>query len=228
VASASLAGEGAGTREALRRLLRQNGILYASERQPILGRNGESGPWAFYSWNVSLTPVGLQLIAANMVERLKTFRSTQLASYGYTGLPILSACVALGDGKYTAVSIRERRKQTLACRRIDGPLDHSRPVVVIDDSISSGTSLINAINALENEGFEVEGSLALVRFPGRLGCEFAYRNGYRAEWLFDIWRDLEMLRLEAGPQPAAPFAVGGHRIADGLTPAAVARLRANQ
>jgi AMMECR1 domain-containing protein len=223
VASASLAGEGAGTREALRRLLRQNGILYASERQPILGRNGESGPWAFYSWNVSLTPVGLQLIAANMVERLKTFRSTQLASYGYTGLPILSACVALGDGKYTAVSIRERRKQTLACRRIDGPLDHSRPVVVIDDSISSGTSLINAINALENEGFEVEGSLALVRFPGRLGCEFAYRNGYRAEWLFDIWRDLEMLRLEVPPQSTASVAIGGHRIADGLTPAAVAR-----
>jgi orotate phosphoribosyltransferase/AMMECR1 domain-containing protein len=172
---------------------------------------------------VSLTPAGSRLIAANMLERLQTFRSTQLASYGYTGLPILAACVALGEGKYTALSIRERRKQTVACRRIDGPLDPARPVVVVDDSISSGTSLAQAITALEDEGFEVEGSLALVRFPGRGGCEFAYRNGYRAEWLFDIWEDLAMQEDDPAPRSVFHAALGTHRIANGLTPAAVAR-----
>ncbi len=221
-ASASFAIEGFGAREALRRLLCQNGILHAGEGQPIRSRNGEPAPWAFYSWNVSLTPAGLQLIAVNMLERLQTFRSTQLASYGYTGLPILSACVAFGDGKYTGISIRDRRKQTVACRKIDGPLDPARPVVVIDDSISSGTSLKKAIDALEAEGFEVEGSLALVRFPGRGGCEFAAENGYRAEWLFDIWEDLEM-RPDMMPRAAVPAARGAYRIADGLAPAAVAR-----
>ncbi len=221
--SASFASEGLSEREALRRLLRQNGILRASEAQPIRGRNGEFAPWAFYSWNVSLTPAGARLIAANMLDRLRTFRSTQLASWGYTGLPILSACVALSEGKYTGAAIREKRKQTVACRRIDGPLDPSRPVVVIDDSISSGTSLWQAIQALEEEGIEVEGSLALVRFPAREGCEFAFRNGYRAEWLFDIWQDLEMDSGNTSPRRAFRAARGEYRIAEGLAPAVVAR-----
>jgi AMMECR1 domain-containing protein/orotate phosphoribosyltransferase len=210
-------------REALRQLLRRDGILYAGPTQPIRHINGESAPWAFYSWNVSLTPEGLRLIAANMVERLETFRSTQLASYGYTGLPILSACIALGGGRYTGIGIREQRKQSVACRRIDGPLDPMRSVVIVDDSISSGTSLGKAIAALEAEGFEVEGSLALVRFPGRGGCEFAQLNGYRAEYLFDIWDDLGM-RIEGADQVRSLTAVtGGGRIPDGLDPADAAR-----
>lgn len=219
----SFATAGLSEREALRRLLRQNGILRASEQQPIRHRNGDSAPWAFYSWNVSLTPAGSRLIAANMLDRLRTFRSTQLVSYGYTGLPILSACIALSEGRYTAAAIREQRKQTVACRRIDGPLDKSQPVVIVDDSISSGTSLGQAIAALEDEGIEVEGSLALVRFPARGGCEFANRNGYRAEWLFDIWDDLEM--REGKPDSRREFlaAPGYHQIADGLAPALVAR-----
>ena len=36
------------------------------------------------------------------------------------------------------------------------------PVVVIDDSLSSGTSLRKAIQTLEEEGFDVEGAVAMV------------------------------------------------------------------
>ena len=105
------------------------------------------------------TTEGLRLAARNLLEALETFGTTQLASYGYTGLPLLSACILEGGGKYSGLSIREKRKAHLTNRRIDGNIDRSKSVVVIDDSLSSGTSLHKAITALEEEGSEVEGTL---------------------------------------------------------------------
>lgn len=212
-------------REHLRRLLKEQGILYANSTHPIRHRDGSLAPWAFYSWNVSLTPDGLRLAALNLLERLRGFHSTQLASYGYTSLPLVSACVLLGEGRYTALCVREQRKTYLAGRQVDGPADKTRPIIVVDDSLSSGTSLHRAIAVLEEDGFEVEGALALVHFPYRGGLEWATAVGYRVDTLFDIWADLDMPRPPLRPgwrSVMLQFDVHT-RIPDGLHPALVAR-----
>jgi orotate phosphoribosyltransferase/AMMECR1 domain-containing protein len=211
-------------RNELRALLRSDGMVWATHDQPVVHRDGQPAPWAFYSWGVTLTGRGMVLAARAILERLATFRSTQLASYGYTGMPLLSACVLLGQGRYTGLCIRDRRKAYLTRRRIDGPADPGRPVVVVDDSISSGTSLHAAIEALEADGFDVEGAVALVTFPHRGGAEWAYGHGYRVETVFDVWRDLDMAdaarRLAPRVRPS-PITVGA--IESGLHPAIAAR-----
>ena len=209
-------------REELRRLLRAEGILYATPAQPIRHRDGAPAPWAFYSWHVTLKERGLRLAGLNILRRLRRFKSSQLASYGYTGQPLLSACVLLGNGRYTGLAVRERPKEAVACRQVDGPLDRSRPVVLIDDSLSSGTSLSRGIQALEKNGFQVEGAVVLVHFPGRGGLEWARSAGYHVECLFDIWRDLGF-PPEAGRRPRNVAAPASARIADGLNPAVAAR-----
>ncbi|MFL6233530.1 MAG: hypothetical protein ACJ76N_10390 [Thermoanaerobaculia bacterium] len=113
-----------------------------------MGRDGSSAPWMFYSWGISLTARGAQLAAACFLERLRGFESTQIATFGYTGMPLLSACVLLGGGRYEGLCIREKRKGYGSCRHIEGNIDRSRPVVVLDDSLSSGTSMRQAIQAL--------------------------------------------------------------------------------
>ena len=209
------------TREELRRLLRDEGILYASPTQPIRHRDGRLAPWAFYSWQVTLTERGMRLAALGLLHRLRKFHSTQLASYGYTGLPLMNACVLLGGGRYSGLAVREQPKQTVACRQVDGPLDRSRPVVLVDDSLSSGTSLARGIAALRANGFQVEGAVALVYFPGRGGLERARAEGYRVEYLYDITRDLGF-SLDDCPG-AAPRPATGAWIEDGLHPAEAAR-----
>ena len=159
-------------RERLLALLRRDGILRSTPDAPITHRSGEVAPWAFYSWGLSLSQEGLRLAARELLRALEGFGSTQIVSYGYTGLPLLAACVLEGGGRYTGLSIRETRKPYLTNRRIDGAVDRSRTVVVIDDSLSSGTSLHKAIVALEDEGLEVEGTAALVHFPFRGRNEF--------------------------------------------------------
>jgi orotate phosphoribosyltransferase/AMMECR1 domain-containing protein len=213
-------------RQELQNLLRRQAILYSTPSAPITHRTGEISEWAFYSWNITLTEKGLRLAAKGILEALKSFGSTQLSSYGYTGLPILSACILEGGGKYTGLSIRERRKTHLTNRRVDGVIDRNRSVVIIDDSLSSGTSLHKAITALEEEGLEVEGTITLVHFPYRGSKDWANAAGYRTVTLFDIWSDLGMAAVDS------PYR-GAHRerwhpsteqMPDGIAPAALARL----
>jgi orotate phosphoribosyltransferase/AMMECR1 domain-containing protein len=215
-------------RERLLAQLRRDGILRSTPQAPITHRSGEIAPWAFYSWGLSLSQEGLRLAARELLRALEGFGSTQIASYGYTGLPLLAACVLEGGGRYTGLSIRETRKPYLTNRRIDGCVDPTRPVVVIDDSLSSGTSLHKAITALEDEGLEVEGTAALVHFPFRGAKAWANAAGYRTATAFDIWGDLGMADPPLGyaGQNAGRPAVGGEPLPEGLAPAALARLAA--
>jgi len=200
-------------------------VLHAGPEQPIRVRDGRHASWMFYSWNCSLTGRGAHLAGRLILDKLKSFNSVQLATFGYTGVPLMAAAILQGDDRYTGLVIREARKVYGASRRIDGPADKSQPVVVIDDSLSSGTSLRQAIAALEEDGFEVEGAIALVNFPHRGGLEWASALGYRVDWVFDAWQDLST------PKPA--FVPGykrlgserwaEERLPDGLDPATAAR-----
>src|SRR5262245_44637528 len=190
--------------DALRIHLAQSSLA-SSRSAPLKGRDGASVPWMFYSWQTTLNGDGLRLAGTALLARLRaSFCSTQLASSGFTSLPLVSACVLLGGGEFTAIAVRPEPKQYGSCRQIEGIGEKSRAVVIVDDSISSGTSFRKTAAALEAEGYEVEGVLCLVNFPERGGVERAQALGYRAEYLFDIWRDLEM--------PLAPYQPGWKRV----------------
>src|SRR5690348_5764428 len=109
--------------EQLRALLADQAILNAGPGQPITGRDGSTAPWMLYTPQISLGGTGLQLAATCLLERLATFKTTQLAAYGYTAIPLMMGCVALGDGRYSGLMIREKRKPHGANRQIDGPVD---------------------------------------------------------------------------------------------------------
>lgn len=212
-------------REELCQLLKESAILRSAPGQPIGGRDQSPALWMFYSWDVTMTERGARLAARCVLDRLRTFESTQLATFGYTAMPILSACLLLGEGRYSGLCVRENRKRHGSYRRVDGPADRSRPVVVLDDSVSSGTAMLSAIEGLEAEGFHVEGCISLVNFPWRGGVERLQALGYRVEPLFDIWRDLQMPITEFVPvhQRIMPASWGSRRIPDGLHPAHAAR-----
>src|SRR5919199_3502824 len=111
----------ASQRADLLRLLRSEGILSAQPGRPVVDRRGDPAPWMFYSWNVTLTAPGAQLAARCVLDTLTTFQSTQLATYGYTAVPLLSACVLMGGGRYTGLCIRESPKGYGSGRQIEGP-----------------------------------------------------------------------------------------------------------
>jgi len=94
--------------------------------------------------------------------------------------------------------VRHERKTYGSGRLIDGDGDRDRPVVLVDDCLVSGRSFYRAVTALEAEGYQVEGMVCLMHFPGRGGRSWAEAHGYRVEPVFDVWDDLEL------PRPPGP------------------------
>lgn len=210
--------------EDLRVLLSERAILRSEDGQVIRQADGKSAPWMFYSWGATLTEQGSRLAAMAMLRRLSSFQSTRLATFGFTAVPILSACILLGGGRYSGLCIREKRKEYGSLRRVEDPGQGTGPVVILDDSTASGTSILNAIEVLESEGYRVEGSLSLVSFPYG-GLERIRSLGYRAEALFDVYQDLGMSLPTYRPihERLLPRQWGPSTIPDGLHPATAAR-----
>ena len=74
-------------RAELLELLQRSGILYRTETQPILSRDGTSARWMLDSLAVTLSPRGAELAGKCILELLKRFDGRQIATYGLTGVP---------------------------------------------------------------------------------------------------------------------------------------------
>jgi len=169
-------------------LLQRGGILYRSETQPVLSRDGTSARWMLDSLSVTLSPRGAQLAGQCILELLKRFDGRQIATYGLTGVPILQSCV-LQDDRYRGLLVRKERKQHGSMKLIEGAIDPNESVILIDDSVSSGTCMTEATERLEAAGLRVEGGICLVRFGWHNGYALMQQSGYHMEAVYDIWTD---------------------------------------
>src|SRR6185295_13838747 len=87
-------------RSELLELLQRRGILYRSDTQPILSRDGTSARWMLDSLAVTLTPRGGELAGRCLLELLKRFDGKQIATYGLTAVPIVQSCILQSGGRY--------------------------------------------------------------------------------------------------------------------------------
>jgi len=181
-------------------MLLKRGILYRSETQPVLSRDGTSARWMLDSLAVTLSPRGAELAGRCMLELLKQFDGKQIATYGLTGVPILQSCVLQSGGRYRGLLVRKERKKHGSLKLIEGRIDPDEPTILIDDSISSGMSMEEGCKILEEAGLRVEGGVALVRFGWYGGYALMQERGYHVQALYDIWEDF-MTRMEGEQVP---------------------------
>ncbi len=187
--------------ELLARLLR-DGILYRSPSQPVVSRDGTPANWMLNSLAVTLTTDGAELAGRCVLDLLHNFEGRQIATYGLTGIPILQSCVLQSGGRYRGLLIRKQPKTSGALKVVEGPLDPAEPIVVVDDSISSGISMTESCRLLEAAGLRVEGGVFLVRFAWDRGFGRMVERGYHVEAVYDIGDDF-MTRMPGETVPAS-------------------------
>lgn len=216
-------------RAELLELLQRGGILYRSDQQPVLSRDGTSARWMLDSLAVTLSPRGAQLAGTCVLELLKRFDGRQIATYGLTGVPILQSCI-LQDNRYRGLLVRKERKQHGSLKLIEGVIDPREPVILIDDSVSSGTCMTEATERLEEAGLRVEGGICLVRFGWQNGYALMQQSGYHMEAVYDIWTDF-IAHMEDEEKPLAnpskwfrSFTWSTEKAPEHLHPAKLARL----
>lgn len=218
-------------KERLLSLILQDGILFRTPTQPILSRDGTFGRWMLNSLAVSLTHEGIQLAADCLLELLSKFEGRQIATYGTTAIPLVTACVMQGGGRYEALLVRKERKAHGSLKLIEGRINRDEPVIIIDDSVSSGISMQKCRETLEADGFRVEGGICLVRFGWYGGFGLMQEQGYHMETVFEIDRDISP-RIDTEPKviqnPTKYYlehklAWSAKQAAEGLKPTELAR-----
>jgi orotate phosphoribosyltransferase len=217
-------------RRELLSLLLRDGILHRSPTQPVVSRDGIKARWMLNSLGVTLSSRGAELAGRCLLELLKNFDGRQLATFGLIGVPIFQSCILQSGGRYRGLLVRREAKKYGAMRVIEGEINPNEPVILVDDSIASGTSFTEACERLAPAGLRVEGAVCLVRFGWQSGYSILQERGYHVEALYDIFDDF-MVSMEGERTPVPnptkimpKFQWSGERAPEGLHPAELARI----
>lgn len=181
------------------------------------------------SLQLTLGAEGASLAARCLEPLLRTFESRQLATYGTTAVPLLESCLLHLGEPWHGLLIRKERKLHGANKLVEGQLDLTQPVVLVDDTLATGESVFRAAEALLEEGLDVEGVVCLVRY-GAGGVSRVEERGLRVEAVLDLEDDL-LLHMPEGvglgplnPTKWVTWPERGPKAPEGLRPAALARL----
>lgn len=130
------------------------------------GQFEEKINWLFDLRNITLQPVTLTIIAREFWRHNIDLDNCQVGGLETASIPIIAAVLLEGEkiGKnVTGFYIRKSRKKTGLVKNIEGILT-KEPVVLVDDLINTGSSIMRQVLLLEKEGVEVKRVFTVVRF----------------------------------------------------------------
>jgi orotate phosphoribosyltransferase len=174
-------------REELRGIIREQSCLRRPE-----GYTLASGKWSPYYFDLKQTtlsnPHALTLAAGLILDRMRALPQRVDAVGGLTAgadpLVVATSLVALRQGwKLPGFFVRDEQKTHGTERVIEGSVTDGMNVVIVDDVITTGRSVMKAIRPVEKQGARVLQVLILVdREEGGIG--YLREQGYRAEALY--------------------------------------------
>ncbi|MFA9417712.1 orotate phosphoribosyltransferase [Natrinema sp. HArc-T2] len=103
-------------------------------------------------------PGCLELIAEAFADKLES--DDKLGGVALGGVPLAAATSVEADVPY--VIARKQRKDYGTANLVEGRLEEGEEVVVLEDIVTTGTSLVDAIEALRDAGATVERALVVV------------------------------------------------------------------
>lgn len=155
------------SQERLRQLILKDVIHRTEKSVHIVEKtDGSKSPWLLDFRAVLLTPDFLELAAEVFWEKFTSRYPFQVGGLETAAIALVAAIVMKGSARGTPVNgfyIRKSRKHYGLQKTIEGKLTHE-PIVLVDDLIHSGASLIKQIEILKSEGKRVSSAFTFVRY----------------------------------------------------------------
>ena len=168
-----------------RRLYEQS--LVRREQEYITDPRGQPIGWLLDTRMPMLTGEMLQEVGQVLSERLRSKDLYQVAGYGFGSYSMVCAVLgAPGEPSFRGGFIREARKPHGRRRLVEGPLDPSQPLVLLDDILNSGRSAAKAVALLRGEGYNVVGLITLFNFTWSGGRTRLEAEGLWVDSLLDL------------------------------------------
>lgn len=122
-----------------------------------------------------------------LAERLRERGVHQVVGYGFGAYPLVcSVLTAGGEPAFKGGLVREEAKGHGRRRLVEGPVDGTRPIALLDDIINSGRSAAKALELVRGEGYEVVGLLTLFNFTWSSGQARIEDEGLWVDSLLDL------------------------------------------
>lgn len=128
-------------------------------------------------------PDAFRLVCSLLARELERLQCRAIAGVPLGGLSWAAGAALLGG--WPLAYVRPKLKEYGAQRRVEGDVEKSLPLWLVDDVATTGTSLSDAARALREEGFRPVGGLVIVDRDE--GCrENLAREGLELRALADI------------------------------------------
>jgi orotate phosphoribosyltransferase len=152
---------------------------------------------------ISLDPLGLDLISTLMLEEVKKFGTVMSVGGLEVGAIPISTGISMksyqSDHKISSFYVRKQRKEHGLKHKVEGYV--REPIVIVDDVITKGDSIQQAITALRQERKKMLGVVTLVDRGGGKELE---KNGVKHSSIFhekDFSRDVNKKLKVLGVKP---------------------------
>lgn len=138
----------------------------AFKRGDFILSSGKKSSYYLDGRVITLTPEGAYLVASIILDMVKDKGIDAVGGPTLGADPIAGAIAALSHTKnipLKAFIVRKQAKEHGAKRRIEGPeLKAGSRAILVDDVATSGKALIEAKEALDEEGIEVKQAIVII------------------------------------------------------------------
>ena len=155
--------------------------------------SGERSSFYFDSKLLTLDPLGGPFVGEYFIDKLMDHPIKAVGGMAHGAIPIITAIVGLSIAHKKPLPgfyVRQDSKTHGTQKLIEGnfPDDKSAPVVIIDDVVTSGGSIIQAIEAVEARGNPIIKVMCILdRDEG--GRQALQERGYELQAMYTVVRD---------------------------------------
>lgn len=188
------------TKEKLRQVIKKENLLFSKDGTRITAHSGGTSGWIFDLRPLLLNSESLSLLTDVFWDTFKDTYPFQVGCEEIAAIPLLGAIALRGKeiGKPVhAFVIRKSRKKTGLQKRIEGGVDDS-PIILIDDTINSGNTLLRQITALEEKHSQIRAIFSLVKFRDSEYYRKLTEHGEKIMGIFTL-EDFNLTSQEEAP-----------------------------
>jgi orotate phosphoribosyltransferase len=140
--------------EALKDLIKEKGIVV--NIKGITLSSGKSSIYYYDLKTIALDPKGANLIADLLFEEISILNAKSVGGLEIGAIPITTAILmkSADEHKLSGFVVRKHAKEHGLKYTVEGNLDP--PVVIVDDVLTTGASLMKAIEAVNDKGHNVK------------------------------------------------------------------------
>jgi orotate phosphoribosyltransferase len=147
-------------KERLREFIKEHGIIFKHVK---LSSNIESD-YYYDLKSIAFNPHGVNLLGDLLLEEVSKYHAKSVGGLEMGAIPLASAIAIKSIDKYddgiNSFVIRKNPKIHGLEKKIEG--DVKAPVVIVDDVVTSGNSIMDAVTAVIDKGFNVAGVVCVI------------------------------------------------------------------